>query len=211
MKHVSPPKCIPPQFPSLPVGSPARPRNKQNHREDKTRSVISQMLMDSRLFSPLPPLLCTLLPPLSAQHHQFVNPPPHHYPVMTLPFQFIPALSLPLPWPSYWNSRKRATSPPLLPSRSVSRRQHAVIPPPPRLSASHWMPAAQLATLTGLFLPPKCSCLFPLVFLRFSRRCGSRRGRRPGRSSWRKIWASLATPHSCTASARRWWTRIRMR
>lgn len=62
--------------PSLPVGSPARPRNKQNHREDKTRSVISQMLMDSRLFSPLPPLLCTLLPPLSAQHHQFVNPPP---------------------------------------------------------------------------------------------------------------------------------------
>lgn len=130
---------------------------------------------------------------------------------MTLPFQFIPALSLPLPWPSFWNSRKRATSPPLLPSRSVSRRQHAVIPPPPRLSASHWMPAAQLATLTGLFLPPKCSCLFPLVFLRFSRRCGSRRGRRPGRSSGRKIWASLATPHSCTASARRWWTRIRMR
>lgn len=50
--------------------------------------------------------------------------PPHHYPVMTLPFQFIPALSLPLPWPSFWNSRKRAASPPLLPSRSVSLRQH---------------------------------------------------------------------------------------
>lgn len=51
----------------------------------------------------------------------------------------------------------------------------------------------------------------PLVSLRFSRRCGSYRGRRPGTSSRRKIWASLATPHSCTASARRWWTRIRMR
>lgn len=74
-------------------------------------------------FSPLPPLSCIPQPLLSAQHHPFVNP--HHYPVMTLPFQFTPALSLPWPWPSLWNSRKRATSPPLLPSRSVSLRQHA--------------------------------------------------------------------------------------
>lgn len=76
---MSPSKCIPPQFtslpPSLPPGSPARPRNKQNNREDKTHSVISQMLMDSRLFSPLPPLLRIPQPLLSAQHHQFVNPP----------------------------------------------------------------------------------------------------------------------------------------
>lgn len=111
--------------PSLPL---ARPGNKQSHREDKTHSVISQMLMDSRLFSP------SAAAPLHSPTPYFplniINlSSTHRYPVMTFPFQFIPALSLLLPWPSFWNSRKQATSPPLLPSRSVSLRQQVVCPP----------------------------------------------------------------------------------
>lgn len=50
-----------------------------------------------------------------------------------------------------------------------------------------------------------------LSALRCSRRCGGHRARRPHRSSRSWTWASLVTPHSCTASARGWWTRTRMR
>lgn len=55
--NMSSSKWIPPQFPRPPLPLShsllAAPRNKQNHREDRTHSLISQMLMDSLLFSPL--------------------------------------------------------------------------------------------------------------------------------------------------------------
>lgn len=124
------------------------------------------MLMDSRLVSPPPPLLRIPQPSLSAQHSPTPIGNPRHYPVMTLPFQSVPAPSLPLPWPSFWNYRKRATSPRLLPSRSVSLRQHAGTPPAHRLAASRWMPAAQRDGLTGRIHPPKWSRLSPLVSLK---------------------------------------------
>lgn len=92
----------------------------------QTHLVISQMLMDSLVFfqpSPTPLLSLSALQLISSICH-----PPPHYTVMTLPFHLISALSLPLPWLSSWSSRKRAISPPLLPSRSVSCRQHAIIP-----------------------------------------------------------------------------------
>ncbi len=64
-------------------------------------------------------------------------------------------------------------------------------------------------------------CLFAFLFspasswflpaLRCSRRCGGHQARRPHRSSRSRTWVLLVTPHSCTASARRWWTRIPMR
>lgn len=147
-------------FLSLNPSLPARPRNKQNHWEYKQShfpNVDGLSSFQPSATAPLHPLTLTL------GWASSICQPPHHYPVMTLPFQFIPALSLPLPWPIFWNSRKQATSPPLLPSRSVSLRQHAVTPPAHAqpFCASHWMPAAQPDNLTGRFLPPKCSCLLP--------------------------------------------------
>lgn len=59
--------------------------------------------------------------------------------------------------------------------------------------------------LTCVLLGASCTAL------RCSRRCGGHRVRRPRRSSKSRIWDLLVTLQSCTASARRWWTRILMR
>ena len=112
---------------------------------------------------------------------------------------FISARSPLLPWLSCWSSRKQDTSPPRLPSRWASSTDRAIHPF--NLSVNTNTPAKDCLH--------SHLCLFSA--LRCSRRCGGHRARRPHRSSRSRTWASLVTLHSCTASARRWWTRTPMR
>lgn len=114
------------------------------------------------------------------------------------------AQSLLLPWRSCWSSRKQDTSPLQLPSRSVSYTDNAIIPF--RSVIQHTQPSYRLFVF----------CFSPafhgfLRVLRCSRRCGGHQARQPCRSPKSRTWGLLVTPHSCTSSARRWWTRIQMR
>lgn len=165
---------------------PASPRNKHNHRRTNTFSHFTNVDGLSCVFSAFSHSssvsLCSPLNIINLSSPPTPLPPPTHYTVMTLPFHLISALSLPLPWPSSWSSRKRAISPPLLPSRSVSCRQHAIIP---FCSILARLPAAQRELVIRRHSPAKYSWFH--LALRFSRRCGGRRERQPGRSSRRRI------------------------